>query len=242
MRRRVQENPPLTHRLLQNNCLFRCVPRHCSSFHLGLYRPSSIPLEIALHVALLCSRTFSRCRSRTMPSPCLSWTRSRLVASFFLVSSSTIYGGYSEPKWYVISAGLSNNCLLTFIQMVKVATSLDVPIKILWPKSMVFSTERGFTMLGLGDIVIPGMFVAMALRYDYHQAAQRKSTGSVSKVYFQATLGAYASGLFTTMTVMHVFKKAQPALLYLRCALHYPFRPIILADPYTVPHVSFPSS
>lgn len=97
---------PLTHRLLQNNCLFRCAPRHCSSFRLGLYRHSSIPLEIALHVALLCSRTFSRSRSRTMRSPCLSWTRSRLAASFFLVSSSTIYGGYLEPKWYVISAGL----------------------------------------------------------------------------------------------------------------------------------------
>lgn len=126
--------------------------------------------------------------------------------------------------------------------MVKVATSLDVPIKILWPKSMVFSTERGFTMLGLGDIVIPGMFVAMALRYDYHKAAQRQSTGSVSKVYFFATLVAYASGLFTTMAVMHVFKKAQPALLYLRRVPHSHFHPIILADPYTAPHVSFPSS
>lgn len=107
---------------------------------------------------------------------------------------------------------------------------------------MVFSTERGFTMLGLGDIVIPGMFVAMALRYDYHRAAQRKSTSSVSKVYFLATLGAYASGLLTTMSVMHVFKKAQPALLYLRCAPHCHFRSIILADPHTVLHVSFPSS
>ncbi|KAH9858832.1 signal peptide peptidase-domain-containing protein [Lenzites betulinus] len=99
--------------------------------------------------------------------------------------------------------------------MVKVATSLDVPIKLLWPKSMVFSTERGFTMLGLGDIVIPGMFVAMALRYDYHRAAQKQTLGHVSKVYFVATLGAYVAGLVTTMTVMHVFKKAQPALLYL---------------------------
>ncbi|KAI0821617.1 signal peptide peptidase-domain-containing protein [Trametes gibbosa] len=99
--------------------------------------------------------------------------------------------------------------------MVKVATSLDVPIKLLWPKSLTFSTERGFTMLGLGDIVIPGMFVAMALRYDYHRASQKQPTGHVSKVYFAATLGAYVAGLVTTMTVMHVFKKAQPALLYL---------------------------
>ncbi|KAI0630204.1 signal peptide peptidase-domain-containing protein [Trametes polyzona] len=99
--------------------------------------------------------------------------------------------------------------------MVKVATSLDVPIKLLWPKSAVFSTERGFTMLGLGDIVIPGMFVAMALRYDYHRAAQRQQRGGVSKIYFLSTLTAYATGLVTTMTVMHVFRKAQPALLYL---------------------------
>ncbi|KAI0374184.1 hypothetical protein BV20DRAFT_1049577 [Pilatotrama ljubarskyi] len=99
--------------------------------------------------------------------------------------------------------------------MVKVATSLDVPIKLLWPKSLVFSTERGFTTLGLGDIVIPGMFVAMALRYDYHRASQRGQLGHVSRVYFLATLLAYAAGLVTTMTVMHVFRKAQPALLYL---------------------------
>ncbi|KAI8972221.1 signal peptide peptidase-domain-containing protein [Trametes punicea] len=98
--------------------------------------------------------------------------------------------------------------------MVKVATSLDVPIKLLWPKSLTFSTERGFTMLGLGDIVIPGMFVATALRYDYHKAAQQQLS-QVSRVYFFTTLSAYASGLIVTMSIMHLWKKAQPALLYL---------------------------
>ncbi|KAI0675139.1 signal peptide peptidase-domain-containing protein [Trametes maxima] len=108
--------------------------------------------------------------------------------------------------------------------MVKVATSLDVPIKLLWPKSLTFATERGFTMLGLGDIVIPGMFVATALRYDYHRASQRQQS-HVAKVYFLTTLVAYATGLITTMTVMHVFKKAQPALLYLSpaCILSFVF-------------------
>ena len=47
--------------------------------------------------------------------------------------------------------------------MVKVATTLDVPIKLLWPKSLIFSDSRGFTMLGLGDVVIPGTFIALAL-------------------------------------------------------------------------------
>jgi minor histocompatibility antigen H13 len=44
--------------------------------------------------------------------------------------------------------------------MVYVATSFEAPIKLLMPKFF-FTTpgemDRPFTMLGLGDIVIPGM-------------------------------------------------------------------------------------
>lgn len=114
-----------------------------------------------------------------------------------------------------VSFDFQMTCLY-FHQMVSVATSLDVPIKLLWPKSMTFASERGFTMLGLGDIVIPGVFVALALRYDYHRYTTSSPQRSFTKPYFYATLGAYVCGLATTMTVMHVFGKAQPALLYLR--------------------------
>ena len=103
--------------------------------------------------------------------------------------------------------------------MVKVATTLDVPIKLLWAKSLTLSSENGFTMLGLGDVVIPGMFVALALRYDYHRASQGSPVQSFSKPYFTAALVAYLMGLGTTMSVMHFFRKAQPALLYLRCVV-----------------------
>jgi len=94
--------------------------------------------------------------------------------------------------------------------MVKVATTLDVPIKLLWPKSVTFSGSRGYTMLGLGDVVIPGAFIGLALRYDYDRE------GGKSKAYFYGTLMGYVLGLVVTMGVMHVFGKAQPALLYLR--------------------------
>ena len=100
--------------------------------------------------------------------------------------------------------------------MVKVATSLDAPIKILWPKSTSFSTTRGFTMLGLGDIVIPGLFISLALRYDLSRSNHKQPTQTFAKPYFTASLIAYVIGLVTTMTVMHVFGAAQPALLYLR--------------------------
>lgn len=68
-------------------------------------------------------------------------------------------------------------------------------------------------MLGLGDVVIPGIFVALALRYDVYQ----EQTGrGLRRVMFWASLVGYSLGLFTTMVVLHVFKAAQPALLYIR--------------------------
>lgn len=97
--------------------------------------------------------------------------------------------------------------------MVKVATKVDAPIKLLWPKSMRLLSDRGFTMLGLGDVVVPGIFVALALRYDVYRGQNGKDP---RRAMFWASLAGYSLGLITTMAVMHVFKAAQPALLYIR--------------------------
>jgi hypothetical protein len=99
--------------------------------------------------------------------------------------------------------------------MVSVATSLDVPMKILWPKS---SVENGSMMLGLGDIVVPGTFVSLALRYDHFRYTRAQPAGIFIKPYFIASLVAYVAGLAIAMSIMHVFHAAQPALLYLRYA------------------------
>ncbi|KAI0087979.1 signal peptide peptidase-domain-containing protein [Irpex rosettiformis] len=129
-----------------------------------------------------------------------------LTIDSFKTGSILLSGLFLYDIWWVFGTEV----------MVKVATTLDVPIKLLWPKSMSFSTHRGFTMLGLGDIVIPGMFVALALRYDQHKASHLGNPGnSWSKPYFYASLGAYVLGLSTTMGIMHFFRAAQPALLYL---------------------------
>jgi len=109
--------------------------------------------------------------------------------------------------------------------MVSVATSLDLPMKILWPKSATFSTENGNMMLGLGDIVVPGTFVSLALRYDHFRYTRAHPAGTFVKPYFIASLVAYVAGLAIAMTVMHVFHAAQPALLYLSpaCILSFVF-------------------
>ncbi|KAG6330671.1 hypothetical protein ID866_8418 [Astraeus odoratus] len=96
--------------------------------------------------------------------------------------------------------------------MLEVATSLDVPIKILWPRSL-SSTAEKVAMLGLGDIVIPGTFIALALRYDHARAKNIK--GEYGKLYFSVTLTSYVAGLLATMAVVHLCNRAQPALLYL---------------------------
>ncbi|RUP44150.1 signal peptide peptidase-domain-containing protein [Jimgerdemannia flammicorona] len=110
--------------------------------------------------------------------------------------------------------------------MVSVAKNFDAPIKVVWPKDVIAwllgSAEKvQFTMLGLGDIVIPGIFVALCLRFDHHQAWKRSSAGrdyrssDFPKPYFTSCLVAYVSGLVTTIVIMHTFQAAQPALLYL---------------------------
>ena len=59
---------------------------------------------------------------------------------------------------------------VTFTAQVSVATSVDAPVKLLFPRPPdPQSTKAPFSMLGLGDIVIPGIFVALILRYNAKQ-------------------------------------------------------------------------
>lgn len=97
--------------------------------------------------------------------------------------------------------------------MVTVAKSFDAPIKLLFPKTL-WAAEYQFSMLGLGDIVIPGIFIALLLRYDHHRnTLTNKPNGGTP--YFNNTFVGYFVGLAMTIFVMHTFKAAQPALLYL---------------------------
>merc|ERR1712038_53700 len=94
--------------------------------------------------------------------------------------------------------------------MVSVAKNIEAPIKVLFPTDFlefgIFGTKH--SMLGLGDIVIPGIMIALLARFDY-------SLGKGENRYFNCGMFAYVLGLLITMGVMNIFKHAQPALLYL---------------------------
>lgn len=95
--------------------------------------------------------------------------------------------------------------------MVTVAKSLEAPIKLMFPMDIlekgIFGTN--FSMLGLGDIVIPGIFIALLCRFDH-----RNFPGKF-KMYFHTCFVAYIVGLVATVACLHIYKAAQPALLYL---------------------------
>eukprot|EP00340_Litonotus_pictus_P012375 CAMPEP_0170535776 /NCGR_PEP_ID=MMETSP0209-20121228/101787_1 /TAXON_ID=665100 ORGANISM="Litonotus pictus, Strain P1" /NCGR_SAMPLE_ID=MMETSP0209 /ASSEMBLY_ACC=CAM_ASM_000301 /LENGTH=321 /DNA_ID=CAMNT_0010837075 /DNA_START=201 /DNA_END=1166 /DNA_ORIENTATION=- len=116
--------------------------------------------------------------------------------------------------------------------MVTVAKNLEGPIKLMFPKKFDWEGPKDFNMIGLGDIVIPGVYVALMLRFDYLKTLERMrknkedvptdSKGNHILPFSMGTFGTflwtfmgYFMGILTTLVIMNVFQHAQPALLYL---------------------------
>ncbi|KAG8744458.1 hypothetical protein FRC10_010128 [Ceratobasidium sp. 414] len=128
--------------------------------------------------------------------------------------------------------------------MTTVATSLDIPVKLLFPRSilsllsLVPAPEKNQNMLlGLGDVVIPGTLVALAHRLDMHLRRKKQQGNEKDNVkgkrkagssYLRATLIGYFVGLSMAFAAMHMFSAAQPALLYLSpsCCLAFIFNAV----------------
>lgn len=88
--------------------------------------------------------------------------------------------------------------------MVTVASGIDLPIKIVIP----YFKGVGFSMIGLGDMVLPGLFTAFLLRFD-------RGRNDINDMYFTTCMVGYALGLALCLLVLITFKAAQPAMLYL---------------------------
>lgn len=99
--------------------------------------------------------------------------------------------------------------------MVSVAKSVDGPILLKFPISV---SKNKFSMLGLGDMIIPGAFVSLCLKFDIDRAINVLKVKRVSDIplpFFYWNLIFYIAGIVITYIVMISFKHAQPALLYL---------------------------
>ena len=209
----------------------------------------------------------------------------------FSVSATLLVGLFFYDIFWVFG---TDKMLVGESVMVTVAKNLEAPILIKFPyatnataamlsgnatawtnytsPTAFMGHPQEFSILGLGDIVIPGFFIALLLRFDATRAvdaissstppsASSTSTSTASiattapttedtatdadavasdaatkaasasqqlsgspnadphtsfpKPFFYNCIGAYALGLIATVTIMHFFKAAQPALLYL---------------------------
>lgn len=85
-----------------------------------------------------------------------------------------------------------------------------LPVVIRVPKLMGYSVMSvcsvPVSVLGFGDIIVPGLLIAYCRRFDVQ-------TGS--SIYYISSTIAYAVGMIITFVVLMVMKTGQPALLYL---------------------------
>ncbi|EGD98406.1 signal peptide peptidase [Trichophyton tonsurans CBS 112818] len=97
-------------------------------------------------------------------SPTTFWTGTLILSSLFFYD---IYFVFYTPM------------------MVTVATKLDIPIKLVFPRPPVPGESKpAEAMLGLGDIVVPGMIIGLALRFDlylYYLRKQNRQAQTSSK-------------------------------------------------------------
>jgi len=117
--------------------------------------------------------------------------------------------------------------------MVGVARGIDAPIKLLLPRGPGsdwlaplpgrLAGPADFSLLGLGDIVLPGIWVALMARADQARVQRLEAAGTADvgwrSVYLTSSVAAYALGLVATVAAMSIFSTAQPALLYLAPAV-----------------------
>lgn len=157
-----------------------------------------------------------------------SWLANNLLGLSFSIAGIEALSLGSTKTGAILLAGLFvYDVFWVFCTpvMVSVARNFEAPIKLLFPRVPIAAIRKAaaaasasaggakgaaasqFAMLGLGDIVIPGLFVALMLRHDVERR--------FASAYFPTAFWAYSAGVAGTIVVMNVFKAAQPALLYI---------------------------
>jgi presenilin-like A22 family membrane protease len=85
--------------------------------------------------------------------------------------------------------------------MQEVAKNLDAPIRLVFPKHF-----KGYDMIGLGDIFIPGTYICLAKKFSERNNCQN--------VYYWSFIG-YCVGLLITITVLFFSRNPVPAFIFL---------------------------
>jgi len=134
------------------------------------------------------------------------------LSSLMVAASLLILAFFYDIFWVFCSSAVFGKNV-----MVTVATGLDVPIKILVPLILAEGKDTQFTLIGLGDIVLPGLLLCFAMRFDDAKGLDLRSN------YFAVTMAGYCIGLTICEIIVGSFHWAQPAMIYLVPGTLIPF-------------------
>ncbi|KAG0233515.1 signal peptide peptidase-domain-containing protein [Mortierella sp. GBAus27b] len=148
-----------------------------------------------------------------------NWVASNVLAFGFALSSVQVFSLESFQVGLVLMSGMTSYDFLG-------TPDESTPFKIAFPRLLLSSGQASkFTALGLSDLVVPGLFAALCLRFDQHRAGMKNPElgGSTKfrKPYFTGCIVAYVLGLGSMFILHHVTTITFPPQLYLNpaCAL-----------------------
>lgn len=104
-----------------------------------------------------------------------------------------------------------------------ITKKLELPVKLVFPRNLLggavpSSTGTEFMMLGLGDMAIPGMLLALVLCFDNRTSKDFGSEISPpfkGQTYLWYAIWGYGAGLVAALAAGVLMRAPQPALLYL---------------------------
>ncbi|KAF9927272.1 hypothetical protein FBU30_003348 [Linnemannia zychae] len=158
-----------------------------------------------------------------------NWIASNIVAFSLAMSAIEIFSLESFNAGIILLSGF---CIADAYWRYKspeilnaVLIHIDIPNKITIPRLLFgwpFGEVLNFSSLGLGEIIAPGVFVALCLRYDQYRAGIKNPSLGHSigfrRPYFTACLTAYVLGLGVYLYVSHTISNTHPMILYLSVA------------------------
>lgn len=117
---------------------------------------------------------------------------------------------------------VANSLSLPGLQLI--TKKLELPVKIVFPRNLLGGVIPGgtavdFMMLGLGDMAIPAMLLALVLCFDHRKSRETVSpfdfASSRGHKYIWYAISGYAIGLIVALAAGILTHSPQPALLYL---------------------------
>lgn len=124
---------------------------------------------------------------------------------------------------------VANSLSLPGLRMI--TKKLELPVKIVFPRNLLGGVVPGnaaadFMMLGLGDMAIPSMLLALVFCFDHRKSRESRSILDIPLPkedisspkgfkYIWYALSGYSVGLVTALAAGILTRSPQPALLYL---------------------------